>query len=106
VKIFWPLCFNDQTVIISASVLPTSAARVSATFLSKRASSSVRDPGAVFGASPPRSSSGWFSVGAPQLGIVATCVASSTSDIDFGCGFHANLSSGTRSSSLRVTPIS
>src|SRR5262245_9743818 len=28
------------------------------------------------------------------------------SDLDFGCGVQANLSSGTRSRTLRVTPIS
>ena len=34
------------------------------------------------------------------------CVASPPSDIDFACGFHDSLSSGSRSSSLRVVPIS
>src|SRR6185503_15006083 len=44
----------------------------------------------------------------PQMtpGLAATCSASAPSDIDFGCGFHASLSDGTRSSTRRVVDAS
>src|SRR5260370_5297578 len=41
-----------------------------------------------------------------QLGMLAKCVARPPSEVDFTCGFHASLSSGTRSKVLRVFAIS
>ena len=101
----WPLCFSVHDAIISGSIFPTSAARVSAMLASNRASRSAREVAAVF-LWAATSNSDWLKVTAPQLGRFATWVASSTSDIDFACGFHVNLSSGTRSRSFRVTTIS
>src|SRR5205807_659704 len=53
--------------------------------------------------SPPVNTFSSLSV-QPQItsGTIATCIASSPSDIDLGCGFHAYLSAGTRSSTRRV----
>src|SRR6185312_1617601 len=39
-------------------------------------------------------------------GMLATCIASLPSDIDFSCGFQASLSLGTRSSTRRVVASS
>src|SRR2546426_2525480 len=39
-------------------------------------------------------------------GLIATCSASSPSDIDLGCGFHDSLSLGTRSRTRRVVAFS
>src|SRR5688500_14332524 len=45
-------------------------------------------------------------VAVSQKGMLATCPASSPSDMDFACGFHWNCASGTRSSSRRVVASS
>src|SRR5260370_1172985 len=59
----------------------------------------IAPPGAISNSSASK-------VFAVQLGMLARCVDNPPSDIDFSCGFHANLSSGTRSNVLRVFAIS
>ena len=74
---------------------------------SNNARMSARDVfGAGFGGAAPRSNDESFRILPPQFGMLPRCDASSPSAIDFSCGFHASLSSGIRSSSLRVVPIS
>ena len=55
---------------------------------------------------PTRSISDRVSVSVPQVGRVATCVASTPSENDFSCGFQSNRPSGTCSSTFRVVAIS
>ena len=61
---------------------------------------------AWFGGADARSKNGSLRIVPPQTAMVLRCVARPPSDIDFSCGFHASLSSGRRSSSFRVVPIS
>ncbi len=97
---------SDQLWNNVSSLAPAMAARAPATDLSKAASSSAREV-ALKGVMPVATSSD--SVVIPvtaQLGISAMCDARRPAVIDFSCGLKPNLSSGTRSMTVRDVAIS
>ena len=104
------LISNVQGLNNSASLAPAIAARAFATFSSNVASSSFVEfatSPAVMVHLPARDQVNpdrWCSW--PSVGMLPECVASPPIAIDFACGFQSDLSSGTRSSVLRVFAIS
>src|SRR5574341_56864 len=101
---------NAQGLPNSASGVARIVLLASAAFLSNNSSTalSVGSDSHLGGGAPggAMSSSSSFSAFTPQPGNSAHSVASRPNGMDFSCGFHENLASGTRSRVLRVAAIS
>src|SRR5208337_1686868 len=109
-KITVPLLRNDQGCCRSASLVEASAARASATFLSKACSNSWRFFGSGGGwnglPSGHMSNESLLMVSTTHPGMFAKWPASQIMLPDFSWGFQESFSSGTRSRVLRVLAIS
>src|SRR4029077_7825971 len=106
VKMVWPLESRVQGFTRCASVAAAMGLRAHAVFLSNAASTSARDLNSGFGGAVLTSNESGPRMASTQPLMVARCVASALSDAYLVCGLKLSLSSGMRSSDLRVLAIS